>query len=156
MTLFLIHLPSTSILDFISETSIGQVLSNLDIHHGTIQTRDHEMSTDPDPQNTFLVFFLYLYLRFWGRNFRPIFTNSRTNILLFNGLEKIVGQNYPKQFTPFCRWVEAGSQHFGFWGPKQYFWKKFPFISHNMAEQMCNPICDWITHLVLYRVSLNS
>lgn len=49
--------------------STGKV-SNLSDHHGKIQTQDHDMSTKPDPQNTFevagflnLVGLLYICIR---------------------------------------------------------------------------------------------
>lgn len=50
-----------------------------------IQTRDHEMSTNPDPQNTPSVGFQNVtYLRNLRCNFRPIFFNFGTKIHFYD------------------------------------------------------------------------
>lgn len=52
-----------------------------DVHHCEIQTRWYATSTDPGPQNTFLVFIEnFTYLCSGNRNFLPIFIKFCTNI----------------------------------------------------------------------------
>lgn len=69
--------------------------SCLDDHNGEVQTRNHEISTDPSsPKKVlrgFQNFYIEMYLRSRGRNFWSIFFKFGTNNPFCKRLSKFVG-----------------------------------------------------------------
>lgn len=68
------------------------------------QTRDHKISSDPGPQNTFWAFFktfIGLHVSaLYKSEFWPIFLEFGTNISFCKSFEKVVGQKTSTIFTP--------------------------------------------------------
>lgn len=103
-------------------------------HHSKIQTRDHEISTDPGPKKT------------WVTSTKPI-------IILFTVFKRDYkfSQPWPKRFND--------ELSFGRFPPillfgNGYFWRKFLIFHFIMVKQICTqPLCPLvIIKLVFYSI----